>query len=346
MLIHWEARRAPRAGDEADRRAGQRRAAADPGRPRRRVATSAGRSCPTSRRASNSGELWVSIDPAADHDARSPRSSDTVAGYPGLDRTRHHLHERPDRPRSSGDADRTSSSASTARTSTSSQARPTRSAQAIAGVDGLAAPTVADPIEEPTVKIEVDLEAAASAGLKPGDVRRAAATLLSGHRGRHPVRGAEDLRGRGLGRARVRNEHLQRSSDLLIDRPTRRPRPPRRRRRRRDRARPVASSDARACSASSTSSPTSRGRDVGAVDRRRQQRARGGRLPARIPRRGPRRRADAPGDPVPPDRDRGRRRDRRSSCSSRRPSAAGGWRSLVFLALPAALGRGARRRRC
>ena len=36
------------------------------------------------------------------------------------------------------------------------------------------------PLEEPQVEIEVKLDAAKQYGVKPGDVRRAAATLLSG----------------------------------------------------------------------------------------------------------------------------------------------------------------------
>jgi Cu/Ag efflux pump CusA len=52
--------------------------------------------------------------------------------------------------------------------------------RAIAGVDGVAAPHVDVQATEPTVEIEVDLASAERYGIKPGDVRRAAATLLSG----------------------------------------------------------------------------------------------------------------------------------------------------------------------
>ena len=41
-------------------------------------------------------------------------------------------------------------------------------------------PSVTAPITEPTVEIKVDLEKAAAHGVKPGDVRRAATSLLSG----------------------------------------------------------------------------------------------------------------------------------------------------------------------
>ena len=50
----------------------------------------------------------------------------------------------------------------------------------IAGIDGVVDPHVSAPIDEPNVEIEVDLAKAQEFGIKPGDVRRAAATLLSG----------------------------------------------------------------------------------------------------------------------------------------------------------------------
>ncbi len=52
--------------------------------------------------------------------------------------------------------------------------------QTIAGVNGVTNAQALLPLEEPTVEIEVDLAAAQRFGVKPGDVRRAAATLLSG----------------------------------------------------------------------------------------------------------------------------------------------------------------------
>ena len=47
-------------------------------------------------------------------------------------------------------------------------------------VDGIATPTLEEPLEQPTVEIEVDLEKAAKYGLKPGDVRRSEAVMLQG----------------------------------------------------------------------------------------------------------------------------------------------------------------------
>ena len=50
----------------------------------------------------------------------------------------------------------------------------------ISKVDGVEQPTVERLVEEPTVAIEVDLARGLRYGIKPGDVRREAATLLQG----------------------------------------------------------------------------------------------------------------------------------------------------------------------
>jgi Cu/Ag efflux pump CusA len=52
--------------------------------------------------------------------------------------------------------------------------------QVVSQVDGIATPTVEQPLEQPTVEIEVDLARAAKYGLKPGDVRRSEAVMLQG----------------------------------------------------------------------------------------------------------------------------------------------------------------------
>ena len=51
---------------------------------------------------------------------------------------------------------------------------------AIAGIDGVEDPEVALPAEEPTIEVQPDIARAERYGLAPGDVRRAATTLLSG----------------------------------------------------------------------------------------------------------------------------------------------------------------------
>jgi len=51
---------------------------------------------------------------------------------------------------------------------------------AIAGVPGVSDARIEPVIREPQIEVEVDLAAAAEHGLKPGDIRRAASTLVSG----------------------------------------------------------------------------------------------------------------------------------------------------------------------
>jgi Cu/Ag efflux pump CusA len=52
--------------------------------------------------------------------------------------------------------------------------------QMMAGVDGVVDPRVELPAQQPTLQIAVDLDKARREGIKPGDVRRAEATLLQG----------------------------------------------------------------------------------------------------------------------------------------------------------------------
>ncbi|MEU0404300.1 efflux RND transporter permease subunit [Streptomyces sp. NPDC006197] len=52
--------------------------------------------------------------------------------------------------------------------------------KALAQVPGIVRPQVPDVVEEPTLEVKVDLAAAQSHGVKPGDVRRTAATYFSG----------------------------------------------------------------------------------------------------------------------------------------------------------------------
>src|SRR5207247_6664168 len=52
--------------------------------------------------------------------------------------------------------------------------------RAMSGVKGLAGLNAEMPTEEPTIQVEVNLDAAKAVGIKPGDVRRDAAVLVSG----------------------------------------------------------------------------------------------------------------------------------------------------------------------
>jgi Cu/Ag efflux pump CusA len=127
----------------------------------------------------NSAELWVSIDPAADYDATLAAVQRAVDGYPGLQRavgtyTTDRVDEvlaTPERDvvvRVYGQQDAVL------------RAKAHEVGAALSGVAGLVDVAVELPRDEPTLKVKVDLAAAETYGLKPGDIRRTTAALLSG----------------------------------------------------------------------------------------------------------------------------------------------------------------------
>ena len=127
----------------------------------------------------NSAELWVSIDPGADYEATVAAVQEAVDGYPGLARqVRTYLQQTLSQPQASTDDAITVRVFGEDHRVLRGEAEKVR--QALARIDGVADTHVALPVDEPTVEIEVDLAAAQRHGVKPGDVRRAAATLLSG----------------------------------------------------------------------------------------------------------------------------------------------------------------------
>ncbi|HEX5991288.1 MAG TPA: efflux RND transporter permease subunit [Thermomicrobiales bacterium] len=127
----------------------------------------------------NAGELWVSLEPTANYSATVAAVRNVVDGYPGLYRDVVTYPEQRVRDVLSGQTD-----AVVARlygqdyAVLGAQAEKIR--ERIAGIDGIVDPHVTAPTDEPTLEIEVDLAKAQAAGIKPGDVRRSAAALLSG----------------------------------------------------------------------------------------------------------------------------------------------------------------------
>lgn len=127
----------------------------------------------------SSGEIWVNLHPGAPYDRSVAAVHEVVAGYPGLseDVTTYPAQVLQDaRP-----VTRAALVARVYGTDLSLlRAKADEVRRALLDVDGVVDPRVEASIEEPTVEIEVDLAAAARVGLKPGDVRRAAATMVSG----------------------------------------------------------------------------------------------------------------------------------------------------------------------
>ncbi|HET7076786.1 MAG TPA: efflux RND transporter permease subunit [Chloroflexia bacterium] len=127
----------------------------------------------------NATRGWVSIDPAADYDRTLAAVQDTVDGYPGIDReVLTYLRERV------RDVLTGSDDAIVVRVYgpdlpvLRQKAEEVR--QALTGIEGIVDLRVESQTEEPQVEIKVDLAKAEPYGLKPGDVRRAAATLVNG----------------------------------------------------------------------------------------------------------------------------------------------------------------------
>jgi CzcA family heavy metal efflux pump len=124
-------------------------------------------------------ELWVTVDPEADYDATRASIEEVVHGYPGLNRNVVTYPSVRIEQILSGSSDPI-----TVRVFGQdleilrSNAEGVK--QILSGIDGIEDPQVATQSEEPTLEIEVDLDAAERYEIVPGDIRRAAATLLSG----------------------------------------------------------------------------------------------------------------------------------------------------------------------
>jgi Cu/Ag efflux pump CusA len=127
----------------------------------------------------NSGEMWVDVAPGADYAATRSAVADVVAGYPGL---------RTDVTTYAADQLRQARGATTAPLVvrlygidlTELNATAQRVRQMLASVPGVRDPRVQAQPRQPSLDVHVDLAKAERHGLKPGDVRRSAATLLSG----------------------------------------------------------------------------------------------------------------------------------------------------------------------
>ena len=127
----------------------------------------------------NAGEIWLTVAPGADYDATLGGVRDIAAGYPGLHTSVGTYAE-----------DRVAA----ARKKVGDELvvriygqdfatlRDTADdvASMLSTLTGVLSPRVEPQVTEPTLEIEVNLAAAQRRGLRPGDVRREATTLISG----------------------------------------------------------------------------------------------------------------------------------------------------------------------
>jgi Cu/Ag efflux pump CusA len=146
----------------------------------RTTGTHVGRAVASDRLADvNTGEIWVTVAEGADYAGTLEAVRTTVHGYPGL-RSSVQTYE----------ADRLTAAGATTgddlvvRVYGQDLATLARTAeevrQEIQTVGGVISPTVQTQVAQPTVEIQVDLAAAQRVGLRPGDIRRDASTLISG----------------------------------------------------------------------------------------------------------------------------------------------------------------------
>ena len=127
----------------------------------------------------NSGEIWLSLDPAADYDATVAAIEAVLADYPDFKRELStYSAQRVNSVLPPQQSDLTVRVYGQELAILDTQAAAVRTA--VANVDGVTSADVVPQVSEPTLKIQVDLAKADRYGLKPGDIRRAATTLLSG----------------------------------------------------------------------------------------------------------------------------------------------------------------------
>ncbi|GIF91912.1 efflux RND transporter permease subunit [Catellatospora chokoriensis] len=127
----------------------------------------------------NFGELWISIDPSVDYDQTVAAIEDVGKNYPGLLHNVYtYLRERTDEVLTgSGDAIVVRIYGQDLGVL---RAKAEQVQQLMADTPGTAGRHVDLEVDVPQVEVQVDLAKAERYGIKPGDVRRASATLMAG----------------------------------------------------------------------------------------------------------------------------------------------------------------------
>jgi len=127
----------------------------------------------------NFGENWVSIDENADYDETVAAIEAVVQSYPGVYRdVLTYLNERIEEVLTGAKEPIVVRVYGEDLQTIRDKAHEIESK--LAGIEGITDDHVDLQVDEPQIEVEVNLDAAAKYGLKPGDVRRAAATLVAG----------------------------------------------------------------------------------------------------------------------------------------------------------------------
>jgi CzcA family heavy metal efflux pump len=127
----------------------------------------------------NSSQIWVSIDPSANYEKTIAAIRETIDGYPGVaHNVQTYLRDKV------GEVLTGESKAivvrifGTGRDVLEKKAEEVR--DALSGVKGIVDLQAIGQVSEPQVQVEVNLDSAGRANVKPGDVRRSSATVFSG----------------------------------------------------------------------------------------------------------------------------------------------------------------------
>ena len=127
----------------------------------------------------NSSQIWVSIDPKADYEKTVAAIRETIDGYPGIDRNvQTYLRDRVNEMLTGAGSAIVVRIYGPKREVLRDKAEEVR--QALAGIKGIVDLHTEGQMEEPHVQVQVNLDAAGRASVKPGDVRRISSTVFSG----------------------------------------------------------------------------------------------------------------------------------------------------------------------
>lgn len=128
----------------------------------------------------NSGEIWITLDPNANYDATLAAVQTTANGYAGMVREVGTYTEQTLSQPQNVDPNSDITVRVYGEDMNVLRAEADRVQKALSNVSGVQRVQPFLPVQEPTLEIKVDLTTAQTHGIKPGDVRRAAAILISG----------------------------------------------------------------------------------------------------------------------------------------------------------------------
>ncbi|MCB9290049.1 MAG: efflux RND transporter permease subunit [Lewinellaceae bacterium] len=128
----------------------------------------------------HSGEIWISMDDDADYDKTLAAVWQVLDGYPDMNSDVMTYHQQTLRRNLSGTGGKMYAVRVYGENPEVLKQKTEEVQKVVSNVNGVTDAYVDYPPTEPTIEIEVDLDKAKEYGIKPGDVRRTAATLLAG----------------------------------------------------------------------------------------------------------------------------------------------------------------------